>query len=40
VVEYTSPALLDALIAAQPHHLEYYRTRAIVHCFREEYEDP
>lgn len=27
---------LDSLIAAQPHRLEFFRTRGIVHCFRDE----
>jgi hypothetical protein len=31
---------LDELIAAQPQRLEYYRTRGIVHCFRDEYSQP
>ena len=29
--------MLDELIAANPQRLEYYRTRGIVHCFRDEY---
>ena len=28
---------MDQLIAAQPHRLEFYRTRGVVHCFRDEY---
>lgn len=28
---------MDELIAAFPQHLEYYRTRGIVHCFRDEF---
>jgi len=35
--ESTTTKVLDELIAAQPQHLEYYRTRGIVHCFRDEY---
>ncbi|KAF8079234.1 hypothetical protein FPV67DRAFT_1691782 [Lyophyllum atratum] len=37
LAESTSTKILDELIAAQPQHLEYYRTRGIVHCFRDEY---
>ncbi|EIW87174.1 hypothetical protein CONPUDRAFT_134458 [Coniophora puteana RWD-64-598 SS2] len=33
----TTTHVLDELIAAQPHRLEFYRTRGIVHCFRDEY---
>ncbi|KIP04167.1 hypothetical protein PHLGIDRAFT_129700 [Phlebiopsis gigantea 11061_1 CR5-6] len=33
----TSTALLDSLISAQPHRLEFFRTRGIVHCFRDEF---
>lgn len=29
--------MLDELIAAYPQRLEYYRTRGIIHCFRDEY---
>lgn len=29
--------MLDELIAAHPQRLEYYRTRGIIHCFRDEY---
>ena len=29
--------MLDSLIAAQPHRLEFFRTRGIVHCFRDEF---
>ncbi|KAH7104955.1 hypothetical protein BKA62DRAFT_691226 [Auriculariales sp. MPI-PUGE-AT-0066] len=37
LAEHTTTELLDSLIAAQPQRLEYFRTRGIVHCFREEY---
>ncbi|KAG5639653.1 hypothetical protein H0H81_008814 [Sphagnurus paluster] len=37
LAESTSTKILDELIAAQPQHLEYYRTRGVVHCFRDEY---
>ncbi|KAG5643295.1 hypothetical protein DXG03_001222 [Asterophora parasitica] len=37
LAESTSTKVLDELIAAQPQRLEYYRTRGIVHCFRDEY---
>ncbi|KAG6907474.1 hypothetical protein DXG01_008810 [Tephrocybe rancida] len=37
LAESTSTRILDELIAARPQHLEYYRTRGIVHCFRDEY---
>lgn len=37
LAESTSTALLDELIALNPHRLEFYRTRGIVHCFRDEY---
>ncbi|KAG6878946.1 hypothetical protein C0992_006383 [Termitomyces sp. T32_za158] len=37
LAESTSTRVLDELIAARPQHLEYYRTRGIVHCFRDEY---
>ncbi|KAF5385052.1 hypothetical protein D9615_001002 [Tricholomella constricta] len=37
LAESTSTKTLDELIAAQPQRLEYYRTRGIVHCFRDEY---
>lgn len=29
--------MLDQLIAANPQRLEFFRTRGIVHCFRDEY---
>lgn len=29
--------MIDALIAARPQQLEYFRTRGNIHCFREEY---
>ncbi|PIL31231.1 hypothetical protein GSI_05929 [Ganoderma sinense ZZ0214-1] len=37
LAESTSTQVLDDLIAANPHRLEFYRTRGIVHCFRDEY---
>ncbi|KAG6860857.1 hypothetical protein C0995_006721 [Termitomyces sp. Mi166 len=37
LAESTSTRVLDELIAVRPQHLEYYRTRGIVHCFRDEY---
>ncbi|EGN93766.1 hypothetical protein SERLA73DRAFT_172052 [Serpula lacrymans var. lacrymans S7.3] len=37
LAESTTTQLLDELIAAQPQRLELYRTRGIVHCFRDEY---
>ncbi|KAL4067225.1 hypothetical protein V8B97DRAFT_1873802 [Scleroderma yunnanense] len=37
LVESTTTHVLDELIAAYPQRLEYYRTRGIVHCFRDEY---
>ncbi|KAF9055802.1 hypothetical protein BJ165DRAFT_1428760 [Panaeolus papilionaceus] len=37
LAESTTTKVLDELIAAHPQHLEYYRTRGIVHCFREEF---
>ncbi|KAF7966415.1 hypothetical protein HWV62_38422 [Athelia sp. TMB] len=37
LAESTTTQVLDELIAAQPQRLEYYRTRGIVHCFRDEY---
>lgn len=37
LAESTSTRVLDELIAAQPNHLEYFRTRGIVRCFRDEY---
>ncbi|TFK66174.1 hypothetical protein BDN72DRAFT_961935 [Pluteus cervinus] len=37
LAESTTTKVLDELIAAQPHRLEFYRTRGIVHCFRDEY---
>jgi hypothetical protein len=33
----TTTQVLDDLIVTQPHTLEYYRTRGVVHCFRDEY---
>lgn len=37
LAESTTTEVLDALIAARPQRLEYFRTRGIVYCFREEY---
>lgn len=37
LAEYTTTRVLDELIAAQPQRLEFYRTRGIVRCFRDEY---
>ncbi|EPQ60075.1 hypothetical protein GLOTRDRAFT_51932 [Gloeophyllum trabeum ATCC 11539] len=37
LAESTTTQVLDELIAAHPHRLEFYRTRGIVHCFRDEY---
>ncbi|KIJ66505.1 hypothetical protein HYDPIDRAFT_86928 [Hydnomerulius pinastri MD-312] len=37
LAESTTTQVLDDLIAAHPQRLEYYRTRGIVHCFRDEY---
>ncbi|TBU42735.1 hypothetical protein BD309DRAFT_1010155 [Dichomitus squalens] len=37
LAESTSTQVLDELIATNPHRLEFYRTRGIVHCFRDEY---
>ncbi|RPD64737.1 hypothetical protein L227DRAFT_571200 [Lentinus tigrinus ALCF2SS1-6] len=37
LAESTSTHVLDELIAGNPHRLEFYRTRGIVHCFRDEY---
>ncbi|KAI0789458.1 hypothetical protein C8Q75DRAFT_866195 [Abortiporus biennis] len=37
LAESTTTKVLDELIAAQPQRLEFYRTRGIVHCFRDEY---
>ena len=37
LAESTTTQVLDDLIAAYPQRLEYYRTRGIVHCFRDEY---
>ncbi|KAF8314474.1 hypothetical protein DL93DRAFT_2167267 [Clavulina sp. PMI_390] len=34
----TTTEALDALITARPDHLEYYRTRGVVHCFLEQYD--
>ncbi|KAF9235138.1 hypothetical protein BU15DRAFT_51716 [Melanogaster broomeanus] len=37
LAESTTTQVLDELIAAHPQRLEYYRTRGIVHCFRDEF---
>lgn len=37
LAESTTTKVLDELIASQPQRLEFYRTRGIVHCFRDEY---
>ncbi|KAH7924472.1 hypothetical protein BV22DRAFT_1105446 [Leucogyrophana mollusca] len=37
LAESTTTQVLDDLISAQPQRLEFYRTRGIVHCFRDEY---
>jgi len=37
LAESTTTKVLDELIAAHPQRLEYYRTRGIVHCFRDEF---
>ncbi|OBZ68453.1 hypothetical protein A0H81_11549 [Grifola frondosa] len=37
LAESTTTQLLNELIAAHPQRLEFYRTRGIVHCFRDEY---
>ncbi|PPQ79421.1 hypothetical protein CVT25_002691 [Psilocybe cyanescens] len=37
LAESTTTNVLDDLIAMYPQHLEYYRTRGIVHCFRDEF---
>lgn len=37
LAESTNTQVLDELIQAQPQRLEFYRTRGIVHCFRDEY---
>ncbi|KAJ6531874.1 hypothetical protein B0H19DRAFT_1189033 [Mycena capillaripes] len=37
LAESTTTQVLDELIQSQPQKLEYYRTRGIVHCFRDEY---
>ncbi|KAF9479420.1 hypothetical protein BDN70DRAFT_993468 [Pholiota conissans] len=37
LAESTTTKVLDELISAHPQHLEYYRTRGIVHCFRDEF---
>ena len=37
MAESTTTKVLDELIAAHPQRLEYYRTRGIVHCFRDEF---
>lgn len=37
LAESTTTHTLDQLIAAYPQRLEFYRTRGIVHCFRDEF---
>ncbi|KAL5494672.1 hypothetical protein ACEPAI_133 [Sanghuangporus weigelae] len=37
LAESTSTSVLDQLLAENPQRIEFYRTRAIVHCFRDEY---
>lgn len=37
LAESTPTTILDQLIAENPQRLEFYRTRGIVHCFRDEY---
>ncbi|KAF9011309.1 hypothetical protein BDQ17DRAFT_1345931 [Cyathus striatus] len=37
LAESTSTSVLDDLILRYPQRLEYFRTRGIVHCFRDEY---
>ncbi|TPX66816.1 hypothetical protein SpCBS45565_g04238 [Spizellomyces sp. 'palustris'] len=37
LASFTHPQVLDTLIAASPTAAEYYRTRAMIHCFREEF---
>jgi len=37
LAESTTTKVLDELIAGHPQRLEYYRTRGIVHCFRDEF---
>ncbi|TEB32361.1 hypothetical protein FA13DRAFT_1687117 [Coprinellus micaceus] len=37
LAESTTTKVLDELIAKHPQRLEYYRTRGVVHCFREEF---
>lgn len=37
LADYTTTAVLDDLIESQPNRLQYYRTRGIVRCFRDEY---
>ncbi|KAF9069351.1 hypothetical protein BDP27DRAFT_1421134 [Rhodocollybia butyracea] len=37
LAESTTTQILDDLIAANPQRLEYFRTRGVVHCFRDEY---
>ncbi|KAJ6513177.1 hypothetical protein C8R45DRAFT_336815 [Mycena sanguinolenta] len=37
LAESTTTQVLDELIQNHPQKLEYYRTRGIVHCFRDEY---
>ncbi|EJD54510.1 hypothetical protein AURDEDRAFT_179652 [Auricularia subglabra TFB-10046 SS5] len=37
LAESTTTQVLDQLINARPQYLEYFRTRGIVYCFREEY---
>ena len=38
LAESTTTKVLDELIAAHPQRLEFYRTRGIVRCFRDEYQ--
>ncbi|KAF5346123.1 hypothetical protein D9758_009976 [Tetrapyrgos nigripes] len=38
LAESTTTEILDDLILAHPHRLEYFRTRGVVHCFRDEYQ--
>ncbi|KAJ4471768.1 hypothetical protein C8J55DRAFT_152706 [Lentinula edodes] len=37
LAESTTTQILDELIAANPQRLEFFRTRGVVHCFRDEY---
>ena len=37
LAESTTTQQLDQLIASQPQRLEFFRTRGIVHCFRDEF---